>query len=72
MKESYDIAIIGGGASGLAAAVTAARGVEDMSVAVFEKKMLQAKSSVQPETADAIFPISDAKAWSRLWTFSAA
>lgn len=43
MKESYDIAIIGGGASGLAAAVTAARGVEDMSVAVFEKKDVTGK-----------------------------
>lgn len=38
MKESYDIAIIGGGASGLAAAVTAARKAEGISVAVFEKK----------------------------------
>lgn len=38
MKESYDIAIIGGGASGLAAAVTAARRADNISVAVFEKK----------------------------------
>ncbi|MGN0734193.1 MAG: aminoacetone oxidase family FAD-binding enzyme [Anaerovoracaceae bacterium] len=37
MKNSYDIAIIGGGASGLAAAVTAGRR-PDLSVAVFEKK----------------------------------
>ena len=43
MKESYDIAVIGGGASGLAAAVTAAREVEDMSVAVFEKKDVTGK-----------------------------
>ena len=38
MKTSYDIAIIGGGASGLAAAITARRNAPEMSVAVFEKK----------------------------------
>ena len=37
MKTSYDIAIIGSGASGLAAAVTAGR-TPGLSVAVFEKK----------------------------------
>ena len=43
MKESYDIAIIGGGASGLAAAVTAARRADNISVAVFEKKDVTGK-----------------------------
>ena len=38
MKKSYDIAVIGGGASGLAAAITSARMAEGASVAVFEKK----------------------------------
>lgn len=38
MKTSYDIAIIGGGASGLAAAITAKRNAPSMSVAIFEKK----------------------------------
>lgn len=38
MKKSYDIAVIGGGASGLAAAITAARRAKGVSVAVFEKK----------------------------------
>lgn len=43
MKTSYDIAIIGGGASGLAAAITARRNAPHMSVAVFEKKEVTGK-----------------------------
>ena len=43
MKTSYDIAIIGGGASGLAAAITARRNAKDMSVALFEKKEVTGK-----------------------------
>ena len=43
MKTSYDIAIIGGGASGLAAAITARRNAPEMSVAVFEKKEVTGK-----------------------------
>ena len=38
MKERYDIVVIGGGASGLAAAITAARRAAGATVAVFEKK----------------------------------
>lgn len=38
MKKHYDIAVIGGGASGLAAAITSARMAKGASVAVFEKK----------------------------------
>ena len=43
MKTSYDIAIIGGGASGLAAAITARRNAPEMSVAIFEKKEVTGK-----------------------------
>ena len=38
MKKHYDIAVIGGGASGLAAAITSARMAKGASVAIFEKK----------------------------------
>ena len=38
MKKKYDVAIIGGGASGLAAAITAKRNRPSLSVAIFEKK----------------------------------
>lgn len=38
MKKTYDIAVIGGGASGLAAAITAKREAPHKSVAIFEKK----------------------------------
>ena len=65
MKKHYDIAVIGGGASGLAAAITSARMAKGASVAVFEKKKPQAKNSVRPETADAISQMSGAKLWSR-------
>ncbi len=38
MKKSYDVAVIGGGASGLAAAITVKRSAPELTVAIFEKK----------------------------------
>lgn len=43
MKKKYDVAIIGGGASGLAAAITAKRNRPSLSVAIFEKKEVTGK-----------------------------
>lgn len=43
MKKNYDVAIIGGGASGLAAAITARRNAPELSVAIFEKKEVTGK-----------------------------
>lgn len=61
----YDMAVIGAGASGLAAALTAACMAPELSVAVFEKKRLKAKNSAQRETEGATSPISDASIWKR-------
>ena len=44
------IAIIGGGASGLVAAIAAARTNPQAQILIYEKK---AKKSLQPETGDA-------------------
>lgn len=47
------IAIIGGGASGLVAAIAAARTNPQAQILIYEKKDSAAKKSLQPETGDA-------------------
>ena len=47
------IAIIGGGASGLVAAIAAARTNPQAQILIYERKTAQAKKSLQPETGDA-------------------
>ena len=53
-KNMEDLIIIGGGAAGLAAAVTAKRAAPSMRVTVLEKKINQAESSGPLEMADVI------------------
>lgn len=56
-KYMNDLIIIGGGAAGLAAAVAAKRSAPSLQVTVLEKKINQARSSEQQETAVVISPI---------------
>ena len=48
MKNEYDVVIIGGGASGMTAAVTIKRECPEWDVAVFEKKEVFKVDSRKP------------------------
>ena len=54
MKESFDILIVGAGASGLAAAISAKRTLPRLRVAMLERCPVSARKYSPRETADAI------------------
>lgn len=56
MERYFDVAIVGAGPAGLAAAITLKSNSPGTSVALFEKKRSLQKSSVPREMAGAICP----------------
>lgn len=61
MEKFWDIAVIGGGAAGLAAAIEAKRTAKTLSVLLLEKNACRAGSCPSQETGAVIFPIAPAR-----------